>query len=133
MTLSRLSTLLYVLITVLGNFYAIFDALTLSSSSTTMTKFLILSAIIFVQFYMMISIFQSLIKYTESLEKLEERAHLVDDEEKSSSKKKGSEKNKEAEEVAQPSLSKAEPKKEKKSFWGKSKKSKKEAEPAPVE
>ena len=41
MTLSRIGTLFYLLVAVLGNFYAIFDALSISSSTTTMTKFLI--------------------------------------------------------------------------------------------
>ena len=79
---------------------------------------------IFIQFYMIVSIFQSLVRYTESLDKMEERLHLIADEEKGSSKKKKSEKEKD--EVALLVLQKEEPEKVKKGFW--SKKSKKEKE-----
>jgi hypothetical protein len=69
MTLSRLAAMLYVLVTIVGTFYQGLELI--DGSVTGVTPVLIYSAMIFVSFWAATSIFISVMKYSESLEKHE--------------------------------------------------------------
>jgi hypothetical protein len=72
MTLSRIGSIIFCLFTIVGSFYSIFEILSFPTT-TTVLSMLIYSAMVFMQFYFVTAIFQSLVKYSESLDKLEER------------------------------------------------------------
>ena len=78
MTLSRVGIIIFLLAVALGTLYEAYQ--TLLVSVPAMVPFLLISGMAFVQCSGVIGIFQALLVYSESLDKLDERTHLMKEE-----------------------------------------------------